>query len=58
MQLSDIANRWRNELAHEKREYEPDSQVVDAIRLVEHLNYCIVLREAGYDDNIMSISGI
>jgi len=48
--LADIANKWRNELAHEKRTYEPDERVVSAIRLVEHINYCIVLRQAGYAD--------
>lgn len=48
--LADVANKWRNELAHEKRTYEPDERVVSAIRLVEHINYCIVLRQAGYVD--------
>jgi hypothetical protein len=54
--LAEIANEWRNELAHEKREYDPDLRVVKAIRLVEHLNYCIVLRQAGYcDEQIKTI---
>lgn len=48
--LAEVANEWRNELAHEKGKYEPDKRVVSAIRLVEHLNYCIVLRQAGYCD--------
>lgn len=48
--LANTANLWRNELAHEKREYRPNEDVVDAVRLVEHLNYCIVLRHAGYGD--------
>lgn len=48
--LADVANKWRNELAHEKRTYEPDERVVSAIRMVEHINYCIVLRQAGYAD--------
>lgn len=48
--LADIANVWRNELAHEKREYEPDKRVISSIRLVEHLNYCIILRSAGFTD--------
>lgn len=48
--LASAANSWRNELAHEKREYQPNSDVVSAIRLVEHMNYCIVLRKAGYSD--------
>ena len=55
-ELASIANKWRNELAHEKREYEPDKRVISAIRLVEHLNYCIILRMAGYsDENIKAI---
>ena len=45
------ANDWRNELAHEKRTYNPDINVIYAIRLVEHMNYCIVLRHAGYTDD-------
>lgn len=49
--LASAANSWRNELAHEKREYQPDIDVVNAIRLVEHINYCIVLRQAGYNDD-------
>lgn len=50
-QLADVANKWRNELAHEKREFEPSFDVVKAIRLVEHINYCIVLRTAGFSDD-------
>lgn len=49
-ELANIANLWRNELAHEKREYEPDERVINAIRLIEHINYCVVLRCAGYDN--------
>jgi len=49
--LADIANEWRNELAHGKREFEPNKNVITATRLVEHLNYCMVLREAGYTDD-------
>ncbi|UKS29988.1 hypothetical protein LOZ80_14040 [Paenibacillus sp. HWE-109] len=48
--LASIANQWRNELAHEKREHEPDQDVISSVRLVEHLNYCIVLRLAEYSD--------
>lgn len=48
--LARAANQWRNELAHEKREYNPDENVIIAVRLVEHLNYCIILRHAGYSD--------
>ncbi len=54
--IAEVANEWRNELAHEKREIEPDERVVSAVRLIEHLNYCIVLRKAGYsDENIKAI---
>lgn len=54
--LANIANEWRNELAHEKREYEPDKRVISAIRLVEHLNYCIILRISSFsDENIKAI---
>lgn len=49
-ELASAANLWRNELAHEKREYQPDLNVITAVRLVEHLNYCIILRHAGYSD--------
>lgn len=49
-ELASAANLWRNELAHEKREYQPDVNVIHAVRLVEHLNYCIILRKAGYSD--------
>lgn len=49
-ELAKAANDWRNGLAHEKREYCPDVKVVHAIRLVEHLNYCIILRKAGYNN--------
>ena len=52
--LMKAANDWRNELAHEKRTYEPDLNTVKAVRLVEHLNYCIVLRTAGYNDDEIS----
>lgn len=56
--LAEAANEWRNELAHEKREYCPDVNAIRAIRLVEHLNYCIILRKAGYsNDEIKNIIG-
>lgn len=48
--LANAANLWRNELAHEKRAYQPNVDVITAVRLVEHLNYCIVLRYARYTD--------
>ena len=49
-ELAKVANLWRNELAHERREYEPDINVIRAVRLMEHINYCIVLRHARYSD--------
>ena len=48
--LANAANSWRNELAHGKREYQPTVDVITAIRLIEHINYCIVFRLAGYSD--------
>ena len=54
-ELADAANEWRNELAHEKREYEPNIKTVKAIRLVEHLNYTIILRTAGYSDEEIKV---
>lgn len=50
-QLAEVANDWRNELAHEKRSYEPTPDVVSAVRMVEYINYCIILRKSGYDDS-------
>lgn len=54
-ELAIAANLWRNELAHEKREYQPDVKVIIAVRLVEHLNYCIILRHAGYSDEAIKL---
>lgn len=48
--LASAANLWRNELAHEKREYQPDKNVINAVRLVEYINYCIIFRCAEYND--------
>lgn len=48
--LAGIANIWRNELAHEKREFIPTYDTIRAVRLVEHLNYAIVLRAVGYSN--------
>lgn len=45
--LAKVASDWRNELAHEKRKVTPTWDTIRAIRLVEHLNYAIILREAG-----------
>ena len=54
--LACAANLWRNELAHGKQEYRPDEKVIDAVHLVEHINYAIVLRHAEYsDEQIKSI---
>ena len=52
--LMRAANDWRNELAHEKRSYEPEPNTVKAVRLVEHLNYSIILRQVGYSDDEIS----
>lgn len=54
--LAREANVWRNELAHDKREYMPTIEAIKAIRLVEHLNYAIILRYAGYPN--VEIKGI
>ena len=51
VELAKEANAWRNELAHEKRSYEPNMKTIRAIRLIEHLNYAIVLRKLGYTDS-------
>lgn len=54
--LTEIANRFRNDMAHEKRSFDPDNNTINAVNLVEHINYCIVLRQVGYsDDEIKSI---
>lgn len=54
--LAHIANEWRNEVAHEKREAIPSSKTISAIRLVELLNYCIILRTSGFSNKkIMEI---
>jgi len=44
------ANDWRNELAHSKRDYEPNLDTIIAVRLMEHMNYAIVLRQIGMKD--------
>lgn len=49
-ELAKEANLWRNELAHSKRSYEPNVRTIKAVRLMEHLNYAIVLRYIGYND--------
>ena len=48
--LGHEANLWRNDLAHSKRSYEPKLETIRAVRLLEHLNYAIVLRQLGYED--------
>lgn len=48
--LASIANDWRNDLAHEKRKFKADLRTINAVHLVEHINYCIVLRRVGYSD--------
>lgn len=49
--LGHEVNQWRNDLAHSKRSYEPKLDTIRAVRLLEHMNYAIVLREIGYSDS-------
>lgn len=53
--LAETINNWRNELAHAKCEIEPKKDVVDSIRLLEFINYCIIFRKAGYSDQEIKI---
>lgn len=53
-ELAHEANAWRNELAHAKRSYDPNEMTIQAVRLMEHINYAIVLRVIGYDDEEIS----
>ena len=48
--LAEIVNQWRNELAHETREIMPTTDTIRAVRLVEHLNYAIILRMTGCEN--------
>lgn len=49
-------NLWRNALAHGKLSYEPNEKTIKAVRLLEHLNYSIILRAIGYaDEEIMTL---
>ena len=57
-ELALTARKWRNELAHQKREYLPGITAIKAIRFVEHLNYAVLLRAVGYsDDEIKELLG-
>lgn len=49
-QLAQTINDWRNELAHAKCMFVPTQDVIAAVRLLECVNYCIILRQAGYSD--------
>lgn len=49
-EIAHEANIWRNELAHTKRSYVPSMKTIQAVRLMEHMNYAIVLRMIGYED--------
>lgn len=54
--LANELNEWRNELAHCKNNYELKRDTIIATQLVEHINYCIILRQANYtDDEIRNI---
>lgn len=48
--LAHEANQWRNDLAHSKRLYETKKDTIRAVWLIEHLNYAIVGRQLGYND--------
>lgn len=48
--LAHEANQWRNDLAHSKRLYETKEDTIRAVWLIEHLNYAIVGRQLGYND--------
>lgn len=48
--LAQVANDWRNEYAHEKRANRPSLDVIKSARLLEHINYAMFLRCAGYTD--------
>ena len=50
-ELGKEMNLWRNDLAHLKRQYKPSANTIRAVRLMEHLNYAIVLRKIGCNDN-------
>lgn len=53
---AEAINLWRNELAHRKREYEPNAETIKAIEFLEKVNYCIIFRKANYsDDEIRNI---
>lgn len=45
------ANKWRNELAHDKSDYNPTIATINAMRFIEKINYCIILRKAGFTDS-------
>lgn len=49
-ELAKEINNWRNELAHENRLYTPTIKTIRAVRLLEHMNYAIVLRQIGCTD--------
>ena len=49
--LAQVANDWRNEYAHEKRANTPSLDVIKSARLLEHINYAMILRQAGYSDD-------
>lgn len=49
--LADVINEWRNDVAHEKRKMSPSADIINAVRMIERLNYAIILRTAGYSDD-------
>ena len=52
--LAKDVTELRNNFAHEKRTYIPSEKTVRSIRMLELINYCIVLRKAGYSDEQIS----
>ena len=54
--LAHEENLWRNEQAHNKNDFVVTGNTIRAVRMTEHVNYCIVLRHCGYsNDEIRAI---
>lgn len=48
--LAVATRKWRNELAHEKRVYDPNVDAANGIKLLESILYCIMLRRSSFTD--------
>lgn len=48
--LAHEENLWRNEQAHNKNDFVVTQDTVRAVRMTEHVNYCIVLRHCGFSN--------